>query len=425
MKSDHFWETFWISFFGIFFISLAVSGVLFISHIQSLNAAAVGVTFDAQKDPFESTLYHSSSALIDGYVYRNALPLGLKHWAWDSSVGWSSTENIYEGSAALRLNFAKEWAGMGINGFSVSRASYQSVSLAVNPDSSVGDLYIELYDEKGVAQARQSIGWYAASGALVPGQWQQVSIPFENLLGASGARTITGISISTKNAGVAYVDAIKFEKSVTPHAVWVAPRGDGPPFNPFATSTPALLPYTATFTPEDFSHWYSYYGLFGLAHGNVAFILGPKPNANTDSIITFAGGRSWSDYHIELTLDWGLTSVFSILTRMTDAQNFASCAFSYYGQTVQIYQVKNGVSTQLAQTPSLPILYNSPWENVSVGASVQGNKVSCYVNGEKQLSADIPSLSPLGSIGLEAWDQNSNSSPHAIKKLEVKQLVGE
>jgi hypothetical protein len=424
MTHDRFWETFWLTFFGVFIISMAVSGWLFFSHINNLNAAAVGISFDATKDPFESGLTSRLSAVIaDGYVYRNALPLGTAHWNWDSTTAWTTTERAFEGGASMRVNFTKPWGGVGINGFSVPRASYQGISLAVYPDASVGDLYLELYDSKGQSLGRQSLGWYTSSGVLVPNTWQQVFIPLENLLQNSDTKSVTGVALSTKNSGIAYVDAVKFEKSVVAHAPWVAPKDGGPPYNPFATSSPVVLPYKATFTPSDFSKWYAYYGLFRI--GDSVFEIGPKPNETNDTVAVISGGRSWSDYRVSVILDWGLTSVFSILARVTGPSSFVSCAFSYYGQTVQIYNVQNGVSTQLAQSPSLGIRYYTPWENVSVGASVQGNKVICYVNGERELSADIPAISPTGSVGFEAWDTNTYASPHAIKSIEIKQLIGE
>ncbi len=423
MTTDRFWEIFWLSFLGIFVISIVVSGAMFVSHINGLNAAAVGASFDATKDPFADTLYKATPSIVDGYIYRNALPLGVGHWGWDSTAAWSTQEQVYEGSASLRANFTAPWAGVGINGFAVSRSSYQGISLAVFPDQAVGDLYLEVYDSKGTSLGRQSISWYLPEGKFVPNAWQVVSIPLINLLGASDTKTITGVALSTKNAGVAYVDAIKFENTATPHEPWVPPKDGGPPYNPFATSTPLALPYTATFTQEDFARWYPYYGLFKL--GKESFGIGPKPNETSDTVAILSGGRLWSDYHVEVVLDWGLTSVFSVLTRVTGADNFASCAFSYYGQTAQIYYVKDGRSVQLSQTPSLSIKYFSPWENVSVGASVQGKRVNCYVNGDKVLSAEIPTLSPQGSLGFEAWDQNTNASLHAIKRIEVKQLVGE
>jgi hypothetical protein len=332
---------------------------------------------------------------------------------------------VYAGTGSLKMNFLKTWAGMGLSGFSVSRASYGSISLAVYPDSAVGDLYIEVYDSKGVAQTRQSIGWYAQGGALVPNQWQIITIPLANLMGSSSSNTVTGISISTTNSGTAYVDSIVFGAEAAAHPLWVQPQWqDSPPFNPFATSTPEALPYTLTFTNDAFSHWYSYYGYFAMNGGTLK--IGPLAPTYNDSLAVLRGGKSWSDYSINATVNWGITSTFSLLARMEDAQNFASCAYSYYGQTVQIYEVKNGVSTELGQTPALAVAsFDEPWNGMKAGMEVEGHTVTCFANGAKVLTADIPDLPRSGTIGFEAWDKNQYASPHAITSFKVLPLLGE
>jgi hypothetical protein len=271
---------------------------------------------------------------------------------------------------------------------------------------------------------RQSIGWYAPSGSLTPGEWQPVLIPLENLVSSPGNVTsITGISISTKNPGEAEIDAVRLSEESVSHGVWTEPVEEWMPYNPFATSTPLSMPYAADFSPGDFARWFSYYGSFGAEGG--AFTIGPKANVSNDSISVIRGGRNWSDYQTDATLNWGAASAFSLLVRFTDPANFASCAFSRYGDGVHIYEVKNGVSTDLAQSPTLPVDDYAPWLNVRVGASVHGNRVSCYVKGEKVLSAVITDLPSDGTAGMEAWDSNNLSAPHHIISFTVKQLLGE
>lgn len=422
--TDTFWEKFWLSFFGIAVLAMFGSTLLFVVHIKSLNAAAVGITFDPAKDPFAGAMRRSNLSLTGGYAYRNSLPLGVSQWSWETTLNWNSKERSYEGDTSVKMIFNAPWAGMGMNGFNVSRDTFQSISLAIYPDDAVGDLYIDVYDANGNTGVHQSLGWYAESATLIPNQWQYISIPLENLLGPSNTKTITGLSISTKNAGVAFVDGIQFTGPAPAHSVWVQPvAAEAAPYNPFATSTPTTLPYATIFTPADFSKWNSYYGLF--TRSDNSFQIGPQPGGNTDSIAVFRGGRFWSDYKAQATLDWGLTSVFSLLVRFTDPGNFVSCAFSYYGQTVQVFEVKDGVSTQLGQTPAMPIGFDAPWQNVQVGAMVQGNKVTCFLNGEKALSADLNGAPKAGTVGFEAWDPNSNASPHTLKRFEVQQLLGE
>ena len=91
--------------------------------------------------------------------------------------------------------------------------------------------------------------------------------------------------------------------------------------------------------------------------------------------------------------------------RFSDAQNYASCAFGSYGQTVIIYDVHNGVSTELAQTPALATPYNEAWVGVAMEAQVQGDHLACFARGQKVLWADIPDISAAGSVGVEVWNQ--------------------
>jgi hypothetical protein len=424
MKVERFWETFWLLFVAIALASLFASLTMFLLHINSVNAAAVGMSFDPTKDPFETATKQGNFQLIQGYVYRDTLPLGLSQWSWDADLNWTSTEQKFEGVAALKMTFNKPWAGMGVSGFSVSRNSAQTLTFAVYPDASVTDLYVELYDKNGNSMGRQSVGWYTLNGRLVPNFWQTITIPLYNLAGAAGSQTITGISISTENTGVAFVDSLQFTNTPSSHSVWVQPADfDTPPFNPFATSTPSLLPYVLTFSPEAFSHWYSYYGT--LMRHDDGMVIGPTPGGNTDSVSVFRGGKSWADYQVKTTVDWGLASTFSVLTRFADAQNYVSCAFGSYGQTVTIYDVHNGVSTELAQTPALSVPYDSAWVKVPLGAQVQGKHVACFARGTQVLSADISDIPVQGSVGLEVWDQNSYASPHTVRQLEVDPMLGE
>ena len=424
MKSDTFWKYFWLATLVVMLASFGGSGALFFRHISSVDAAAVGVSFDPNKDPFEFAAEQGHFALTNGALYLDALPLGLQQWNWGTNLDWHSSEQVHTGTGSLKMSFQQPWAGMGLSGFTVSRVSYGSLSLAVYPDASVGDLYIEVYDGKSVAQVRQSIGWYAPGGALVPNQWQVVSIPLSNLMGSSSSGTLSGISISTTNPGVAYVDDIQFGTDVPAHAPWVQPQWEaGPPFNPFATSTPEALPYTLTFNDDAFNRWYSYYGYFAMTSD--ALKIGPLAPQFNDSLALLRGGRAWSDYSVDATVNWGITSTFSLLARMTDSQNYASCAYSYYGQTVQIYDVHNGISTELGVTPPLAVDHDSPWQGMKAGMQVKGHTVTCFANGAKALSADIPDLSSSGTVGFEAWDKNQYASPHAIVSFKVQPLLGE
>ena len=423
MKADKFWGIAWVSFAVFSLASFAVSATIFMVHIKNVNAAAVGISFDPSKDPFETALRSANFSMQNGSIYQDALPLGLSNWNWDSTVDWSSSEQVYSGAHSFKVAFTAQWGGMGVSGFKASQAQYNGISLDLFPDTSVGDLYVEVYDQNGTALTRQSIGFYAPSGQLTPNVWQTIVIPLQNLTGGYGGQ-ITGLSISTTNPGTVYVDDISFVPSAMPHAVWVQPQWvEGPPFNPFATSTPAKLPYNIAKQGESLDRWYAYNGSF--ANNGNGLTIGPLANKNNDALAIYRGGAQWDDYEMDTITQWGLTSTFSLLARFKDPQNYVSCSYSYYGQTAQIYDINNGISSNVATSPTLPTPYDEAWKDVKAGIRVEGSTVSCLENGSVVLKADLSDMPRVGTVGLEAWDQNTQSSPHTVTSLTVSPLGGE
>ncbi len=117
-------------------------------------------------------------------------------------------------------------------------------------------------------------------------------------------------------------------------------------------------------------------------------------------------------------------SVFSLLVRFQDDGNFASCAFSHYGEDVQLYHVSKGQSDLVAQSPNLPTRAYEPWKNVDVGTEVEGSRVSCFLDGQRVLAGDMPGLPSSGTVGVETWDPNPNASPHTLVSFTVASLLG-
>lgn len=426
MTNDHFWKSLWLLFSGAVILCTLASALLFFAHVGNIDAGAVGVDYTPDKDPFETSLHKTATSVVTGgYVYKDALPLGVSSWNWDSSIDARSTEQVYEGSAALKAVFTKEWAGFGISGFSINTAGQKTLSLAVYPDSNVGDLYVELYDNKGVSLGQQSLGWYASGAALIPNQWQIVSIPVQNFMGSSTASTVTALSINTTSPGTAYVDAVQFNNTPSDHAPWVykAPVGYvAPPFNPFATSTAVSLPYTLVFSANYDDNWFSTRGFFEQAYDS--FKIGPLKGENSDALAFFRGGKAWNDYEVSSSVIWGTTRVFALLLRVQDNSDYVSCSFSNSGDTIQMYDVVGGVSTMVAQSDKI---HYSDWTGgiEGPGAIVHGNTLTCSLDGKQYLSHDISDIPAQGSVGMEAWDQDDTLTAHQIKSFTVVPLAGE
>jgi hypothetical protein len=394
--------------------------------------AAIGVSYQDGKDPFEKGGllgggYDGPVLLSSGFLYQNSLPLHFSSWTWSAVGDWRSGDTKSEGSYSLKVTSAAAGGTVGMSGPDINISGMQSITLFVNPDTLVGDLYINLYDKNGTALREQSLGWYTQSGMLVPGAWQQLTLPLKNFTADGKLPTsLSGFSVSTKNPGVAYVDAVQLSKSPSEHSVWIAPPDtSGQPFNPFATSTPVQLPYTFSPAPENLMRWFSYYGVFGPGKAG-EIVAGPsEATKSTGSLTIFRGGRNWSNYRVHAAINWGEVSVFSLVARLTDDRNYVSCAVSRYGESVQIYQVQNGISNFISQTPGLPVRDSEPWKDVQVGMEVQGNRVSCFIHNEEVLSATLPTLAPVGTVGFETWDPNPAAAPHTLISFTVTPRGGE
>ncbi|HTR18869.1 MAG TPA: hypothetical protein VMH91_02715 [Candidatus Paceibacterota bacterium] len=420
---DKFWKFFWAAVGAAFLLYVIAIGVLtyLYNPIRTAGAAAVGIEYNASKDPFASTTKTQSDrpSFTGDYFYQESLPLAFADWSWGANVDWNSTEQAYEGSHSFKVQFLQQWSGVRVDASDIDVSAYQGLSLAVYPDQNVGNLYISLYDTFGNTLGRQSIGWYTASSTLTAGAWNVATIPLQNLVPDGQAiRPITGFSISSDNPGTIYVDDVKLETTAAAHDRWVEP----PPPTPVAAApvVPIALPYTLALTPDSVGDWYKEFGRFDLTQNGVS--AGPVPNTTNGSMAYLSGGKDWKDYRVDATLYWGPVDTFSLLVRFADDADFISCAFSRYGQFVQMYEVQNGKSTLLGTSPNLPIRAYEPWKDAKHGASVQGNVANCYQDGNKVLSETIPDISPTGTAGIETWSTNSLAPPHTLEALTVTPL---
>ena len=427
VKKDNFWKIFW-SLTGYFvFLGLVALVWLDVSYLNRPDdisrALAVGVTFDPGKDPFESQVRERQIIpLVSGYFYQESIPFGFEDWSWDTETNWRSGKNVYEGSYSAEIKFLKPWSGVRLNSRGMDISSYVAVSLAVFPDQNVGDLYIELHDKYGNSMGKQSMGWYAPNSTLTPNAWNFVIISLENLVPSSKEAEVTGFSISSKESGQVFIDSIHLEKTSLAHSKWkeTALSGKWIGSDPFTGIIQLQLPYSLSFSPEDLKFWQPLFGQFELFDDGIH--IGPSPQKTNGSMVVFGGGKDWSNYRADVTVYWGMTSTFSLLSRFQDDANFVSCAYSNYGAVVQIYIVKGGLSTLVGQTPGLAINNYEPWKNVKHGMEVKGNRVSCFMENEQVLSATLPNMPETGTIGFETWSKNSEDYPHKVLSFQVRSI---
>jgi hypothetical protein len=430
MITDKFWKIFWIGAGSITLLGCSMALTLFMLNTRQGNLlAAIGVSYQDGKDPFQSTLLGIGStatstnySLHDGFLYQDALPIGFRSWYWQAAADWRSLEDPHEGPYALKAFFATAGGTVGMSGPDVSLKDIHSLSLWVRADEQVGDVFLTVYDRVGNSLGVQSLGWYAQNGSLLPNSWAEVVIPLANIIGSSSATVMTGFSISGKNPGSASIDQIQLSKNEVTHDKWVPPPEPmGQPFNPFATSSPANLPYSFTPNPDQLSRWYSYFGYFGPGK-NGEIIMGPLSASSTGSMTVFRGGRNWTDYAVDSVVNWGETRSLSLLGRFQDDGNFVACAYSHYGESAQIYQVKKGESTLISQSPALAIKDIEAWKGVQMGIKVRGNVVSCSINQQDVLKATLSDMPTSGTVGFETWDPDPTTSPHTLVSFMVTPL---
>lgn len=431
MIIDKFWKYFWVGTGTAMLAGLVLALSLFTFYTRQGDLlAAIGVTYEEGKDPFATSILGGTGSdavlLNSGYLYQNGLPLHFTNWTWEALADWRNAEEKQEGNYALKANFKTAGATIGISGPEIDTHEMKSISMYVRVDSSVGDLFFNVYDKTGNTLNQQSLGWYTESGKLTPNKWVRVSVPLINLSSGISPSLITGFSISAQNPGVAFLDAVQLSKTTIFHPVWVAPPDtSGHAFNPFATSSPESFPYHLVPSLEDLARWYTYYGYFGLGKSGEVEVGPSAALKSTGSLTILRGGSNWGDYKAEAVLNWGQVSVFSMLARFAGDGDFVSCAFSRYGEGAQLYHVKNGVSTFISQTPMLAVKDFEPWAGVRVGVEVRGERVACFIGGSKVLRANLPGVAPKGTVGTETWDPNPEAKPHRVVSFEVTPLLSE
>jgi len=418
---DKFWRYFWYCFLVVLIgcLSLFVALAQVYNPLKIAEAAAVGVAFDPSHDPFaRSGERDARPPFVGEYFYSDSLPLSFADWSWGVNADWASTEHFHEGSRSIRVTFNEQWAGLRAAASPIDLSDYQGLSLAILPDEQVKDLYIQLYDIYGKPFPRQSVGWYTDEKELQPGKWTVARIPFKNLFPAGQkVQEISGYSIGSEALGVAYIDTIHLESSVAAHSRWEEPKYVAPAEIP---ADPVFLPYELSFTPSAISEWRAIFGRFDLTRN--AVYIGPIAEKSTGSMAFLPGAKDWKDYRVDTVTYWGPVLSFSLLVRFVDDANFVSCAFSDYDGVAQLYVKKDGVSRLVGASPSLSIRAFEPWKDAKAGASVVGNRVTCYVDGEKALSYEVPDMASAGGIGVESWTKNTYDQPHRLESLKVTPL---
>ncbi|MNR07251.1 IPT/TIG domain protein [compost metagenome] len=94
-------------------------------------------------------------------------------WGWGGDITWESTENIGRGTHAIK-KVAEAWSGLYMESSIVLKtADYQFVKMSIFPTEST-KIMVTINSDRDDSAKGTTI-------TLVPGQWNHISIPMENL----------------------------------------------------------------------------------------------------------------------------------------------------------------------------------------------------------------------------------------------------
>ena len=169
------------------------------------------------------------------------------------------------------------------------------------------------------------------------------------------------------------------------------------------------LPYGASsFTSEWAGSW-------GTVTAGTKLMLSATPK--TSGAAAYLNGSGvWRNYIFSATVHWERGSSISLLARYTDNQNYRACTFSR--TIVSIEDHTGAVQTVRAQQR---IALNDSREELHIAIKVQGQRLTCYINGEAHLSALVQSA-PMGGIGVEIWDENLGYAQSEVMNVSVEEI---
>ncbi len=171
---------------------------------------------------------------------------------------------------------------------------------------------------------------------------------------------------------------------------------------------------------NSFNGWESLYGTLFIKDSELH--VGADAS-NTSSVLFFEPGSSWVDYIHSVQVDWFRGTSFGLISRFKDSGNYIECVFSNYGKTVSMFKVVNGVSTDLGNSPDLPIPFHAPWINRNYKIVSKGNHFECIVEDDVVLTYDIDDAPTKGTIGYETWDKAIHNTDVSIKKIIVEPIL--
>jgi peptidoglycan/xylan/chitin deacetylase (PgdA/CDA1 family) len=170
------------------------------------------------------------------------------------------------------------------------------------------------------------------------------------------------------------------------------------------------LPYSDTFWNNN--GWISRWGMEKV-WGDLA--IGDESGEKTGNLTVLLGAQKWKDYSFRASLEVDQGNSVSQVVRYQDDDNYLTCNFSLSG--VSIAEKNEGNERVIAELNENQIF--STGVEIQIETAVQGDQVSCFLNGIKKIEARTSGKMTSGGIGFSIWDDLPQNSLIRVKKIEV------
>lgn len=146
-------------------------------------------------------------------IYQDALASGWENWSWGSTINFSDTSQVSEGSNSIKVTFASAWAGFFLhNQTGINTAGKNTLQFTIAGNGSSGQqVQVYVYDSSGVQLIIKNVSQYI-SGGITLGTFKTVSIPLADLDALN--KTISAIvfqEASGSGGASINLDAIKIQ----------------------------------------------------------------------------------------------------------------------------------------------------------------------------------------------------------------------
>ncbi len=212
---------------------------------------------------------------------------------------------------------------------------------------------------------------------------------------------------------------IPFAPTTTPSQEQPAP--------PVVEETSPIIPISLfgsdqTNTPyyADTTALHGWKNMFGEASTRDTMLQFSTNASTASSMAVLEGSENWRDYIYSMKFDWYKGTSVTLVARYTDPKNYTACSFGTDGKSVRLYQLVDGVTKTIGQSPQLPMRSYATWKDIAVSMSVNRNHVECLKDGVWALRADLSDIPLAGGIGIKTYESRKGEAAIGVKEITVE-----